>query len=227
MNPLLADAGDIIGLIVTLAIIGFSVLSQVLGGGDKAKKQQEARRQQQRQRRQPQQPGANRPQAKSIESEIEDFLRQARGDAPPEPVVAEPVPDEPVRTLVREPMEVQPLEVEPIQPGHDFGRDLASHVENHITRDSIRQRDARLGDTIETADERIEDHLAQVFEHDVGHLAHYEEVDNRITEGTDHVSWEEEVKKPGVAEEIAAMMKSPDSVRKMFIVTEIFKRPEI
>lgn len=230
MNPLLADnIGDIIGLIVTLAIIGFSVLSQVLGGGDKAKQQQQARRLQQQQQRARQ---PNKPQAKSIESEIEDFLRQARGDAPREAMpVAQPVDEESeaVRTLVKEPMEVRPIEGEPIQPGQDFTRDLASHVESHISLDSISQRDAHLGDIVEASDERIEQHLEDVFDHQVGQIAHQDHTESTsmIAEGTDAVSWEEKVEKSTLAMDIAAMMKSPDSVRKMFIVTEIFKRPEI
>lgn len=228
MDPLLAaNFEEVISLIITLAIIGFSVLSQVLGSGDKAKKQQEARRRQQQQKQQQKAQGAARPQANSIESEIEAFLRQARGEAPPQAPAVQPIADEPVRKLVNEPMEVQPIEVEPIEPGRGFGRDLATHVQDHIGNDSISQRDAQLGDHVELADERIEQHLEEVFDHEVGHLAHFEHVDTKITDGTDAVSWEEAVEKASMASDIAAMMKSPDSLRKMFIVTEIFRRPEI
>lgn len=223
MNPLLAAIGDVIGLIITLAIIGFSVLSQILGSGDKAK-QQQARRKQQQQRAQQQRP-AN-PQAKSIESEIEDFLRQARGDAPRQEVipVAEVAEEqEVVRTLVSDPNQSKP-----VKPGKDFTRELSSHVESHIGHDSISLRDAHLGEGIESADERIEQHLEEVFDHQVGHLAHYDHTENsnKITDGTDAISWEEEEEKASKASEIVELMKSPDSVKNMFIAMEIFKRPE-
>lgn len=223
MNPLFADIGDIIGLIITLAIIGFSVLSQVLGSGDKAKQQQAQRRRQQQQQAQRQ----NNPQAKSIESEIEDFLRQARGDAPKQEVipVAEVAEErEAVRTLVQDANADQPIE-----PGKNFTRELSSHVENHIGRDSISTRDAQLGDTVELADERIEQHLEEVFDHQVGDIAHFDhsENTNKISEGTDAISWEEKEEEASMASEIIELLKSPDSVRQMFIAKEIFERPEI
>lgn len=224
MNPFFAAIGDIIGLLITLAIIGFSVLSKFMGDGDQAKQKAEQRR------RRAQQKAAN-PQAKSIESEIEDFLRQARGDAPAArasaPAVEAVVMEEnsPIRTLSE-----QAHDVTPVQPGQDFARDLESHVAEHIGNDSISQRDAHLGDAVEMADERIEHHLEEVFDHQVGHIAHQDNTENTSTvaEGTDTGVWEgEEVEVADTAGEIIELLKSPQSVRHMFIATEIFKRPEI
>ena len=165
--------------------------------------------------------------AKSIESEIEDFLRQARGGQqppPPKPPVAPVVP----RTIVEAtPVEATPV-VEEIVPGRGFGRDLSEHVEQHIGRDSISQRDARLGQVVENTDERIEQHLEGVFDHDVGHLAHADEVDTSVAEGTDAASWQEKKKKePESAAAIVKMLTSPEGVRDVFIAAEILKRPEI
>ena len=226
MNPLFADFGDIIGFIIFLAIMGFSVLSKLLGEGKQAKQKAEVRR------RRAQAKAAN-PQAKSIESEIEEFLRQARGGggaeapraaAPPvEAVVMEQ--KQAIRTLTQ-----QSHDVEPVQPGQDFARDLESHVAEHIGKDSISQRDAHLAETVEMADERIEHHLEEVFDHQVGHLAHQDNTENtsEVAEGTDTQAWQEkDGDVPSTADELIELFKSPDSVKKMFIATEIFKRPEI
>jgi len=223
MNPLLADIGDIIGLLITLAIIGFSVLSKFMGEGDQAKQKAELRR------RRAQQKAAN-PQAKSIESEIEEFLRQARGDAPAArasaPAVEAVVMEEEsaIRTLSQ-----QSHDVTPAEPGQDFTRDLPAHAD-HSGKDSVSQRDAHLGETVELADERIEHHLEETFDHHVGNIAHQDKTKNtnQVAEGTDASIWEEvEVEDSDFAAEVVGMLQSPDSVRKMFIATEIFKRPEI
>ncbi len=224
MNPLFADIGDIIGLLITLAIIGFSVLSKFVGEGDQAKQKAEQRR------RRAQQKAAN-PQTQSIESEIEEFLRQARGDAPASRAAAPPVEAvvmeqerAPIRTLSQ-----QTHDVAPVQPGEDFARELSSHVEEHIGKDSISQRDAHLAETVEMADERIEHHLEEVFDHQVGHIAHQDHTEStsEVAEGTDSQAWQKDGDVPSTADELIELFKSPDSVKKMFIATEIFKRPEI
>lgn len=235
MNPLFAEVGDIIGLLITLAIIGFSVVSQLLGSGEKTK-QQARRRQQQQQRAQQRaqqqaQPGnPNQPQAKTIESEIEDFLRQARGETPKqvEPLVEAVVePEEAVRTLVHEGQ--RNTSVGPVEPGKEFAQELSAHVEQHVGHNSISNRDAHLAFATEAADERIEEHLENVFDHQVGHIAHYDETENSnaIAQGTDEISWEEQPEKKSAASDIVDLLRSPDNIKKMFVVSEIFKRPDI
>ena len=220
MNPLFADL-DIVGVIFTLAIIGFSILSKFLGGNDGAKKA--ARRRAQRQH------GGNQPPAKSIEAEIEEFLRQTRGAGNQQDLEIEDELEE---------VEVEPARLEQTAsafdedlktPGQDFGQDVSQHVEQHVSRDSISTRDAHLGDYVESADERIEHHLEEVFEHHVGSIKHSDNTvtTSQVAEGTDAVSWEEKQAKPNrVAQELVEMMKSPDNVKKLFIAKEIFERRE-
>ena len=89
-------------------------------------------------------------------------------------------------------MEVEPIEDEPmVRPGREFGSKLSDHVREHIIQDSISQRDAELARATETADERIEHHLEEVFEHEVGHIAHADQVDYNVAEGTDAAAWED------------------------------------
>lgn len=226
-QPLLAEGGDILGLIVWAVIIGVSVLSKIIGAAKKGQPQKPpARRPAQppRAHAPPAQRPGGRPIGGGIESEIEDFLNQARGGGAKPP----PQPDLPPPGGVR-PRIVQAVSVEEdIVPGENFGRGLREHVAEHIGQDSISTRDAQLGDTVEAADEKIEDHLNQVFNHDVGHLAHVESVDSSVADGTDAVSWEPTNDDgPTAADKIRNMLKTPESVRDVFIVSEILKRPEL
>lgn len=221
MDPLLADF-DIVGVIFTLAIIGFSILSKFLGEGGKVAPK----------RRPPRVQGANPP-AQSIEAEIEEFLRQTRGAprrAEPEEVEEEELEIiEPARLQQTRSAFDQTTDDEVITPGQGFGRELSQHVDQHIVQGSISTRDAHLGEDVENADERVEQRLEEVFEHQVGSLKHYDntETTSQVAEGTDASAWGERIEvKNKVAEELVAMMKSPDSVRKLFIAKEIFERRE-
>lgn len=219
MQPLFADIGEVIGFLITLAIIGFSVISKIISAANGGDAKPGPRRVPQPEGP-AQRPRAHRPDPLSMEAEIEDFLRQARGDravppAPPKPPVVEAVP-----------FEATPVPDE-VVPGQGFGRDLATHVSQHIGHDSISRRDAQLADAVEAADERVEKHLQEVFDHDVGRLAHADAVDTSIQEGTDAADATSAEKQPDAAAKIAEMLKTPQSIRNMFIVSEILKRPEI
>lgn len=222
MQPLIADIADIIGVIITLAIIGFSVVSKIIGANNQGQKNRPPQR-----RNPPPAGGAqNRPAnagGGNIEAEIEDFLRQARGGGQ-QPQARRAAPPAPPRRVV---------EAEPVvrEPGKNFGRGLADHVEQHIGRDSISTRDAHLGESVEMADERVEHHLEEVFDHDVGHLAHVDDTDTSISEGTDSESYERaptsSTVQTATAKRIIELLKSPNGVRDVLIASEVLKRPEI
>ena len=236
-EPLIAqqDLGDIIGLIVTVVIIGFSVLSKVIsaaGGGKKPQQRRVAQGPQVRQQPRPQQPPRPHPGpgARSVEAEIEDFLREARGGKQqqrPQPKTASHPATPPPTAQRPRVIEATPVDQD-VVPGQGFGRDLTEHVAEHIGRDSISTRDAHLGEKVGMADERLEEHLDKIFDHDVGHIEHADEVDTSIKEGTDANAWsEKQAPENKAAKKIRKMLSSPDSVRDVFIMAEILKRPEI
>ena len=209
---LLADFGDVIRILVIIIIVGFSVIGKLLNTNGAG----QPRHRNRPQRRPPPRP-QQQPAQQSIEQEIEEFLSQARAGnqtaspPPSRPLVAESLPDT--------------TEDEWIQPGREFGQSIANHVKEHIGS-GVATRDAHLGETIETADERIEHHLEEVFEHEVGHLAHVDPVDNTVAEGTDADSYEKggPTKRPI---DIVEMLRSPDDIRKIFVLSEILKRPDV
>lgn len=238
LQPLLADFGEVIGLIIWVVIIGFSIISKIMNA---AKPQAPAKRPP----KPPAPPRADRPMARGIESEIEEFLRQARGQqekpiprapaARPQPAVEArreflPPGGRPERVVKASPVTAIPVEAIPVDeefvPGQRFGRDLSDHVADHIGRDSISSRDAGLADVVSQADERIESHLEQVFDHDVGRLAHSEIVDTSVAEGTDEGAWEAVETSMTAAGKIRNMLRTPESIREVYIISEILKRPE-
>lgn len=229
VQPLFADIGGLIGIIIWVVIMVVSAIGK-MNGGKKGPNRK---------------PGFGKPNKgmpplqpqargggggpKSIEMEIEDFLRQARGgQAQPQPVQTATTARQP--PLTGPPKEPRIVEASPVEqdivPGEDFGKGLSRHVREHIGNDSVSTRDAHLAETIEEADERIEHHLEEVFDHDVGHLEHVEHVNTSIAEGTDALDSAGDVQRMAVANRIREMLDSPDSIREVFIAAEILKRPD-
>jgi hypothetical protein len=164
----------------------------------------------------------------TIEREIEAFLRQARGDevATPPPPRDQPIRAEPVRAQ-RVPNQ------RAIEPGREFGQSVAAHVEEHISSHGLEDRDAHLGEQVALADERVEQHLGKVFDHDIGQLTHVQDTDTSISEGTDANAWKHDEQGADAAtvettpDAIRRLLSTPDDIRNVFIISEILKRPEV
>lgn len=241
-QPLLgAGVDEIIGFIIMVVVIGFSIVNKISGvinqGKPPKRRPAQGRPEQQRN---PAQARAGQAGGKSIESEIEDFLRQARGEKPQAPPARQSTPTRQPQQRTRPPAQPQPrgqkpkiIEAVPADqdfvPGKDFGRDLSEHVQEHIKQDSISTRDAGLGDYVEEADERVEQHLEEVFDHDVGHLEHIVKVDTSVSDGTDASELRQAARDEvsASAERIRKMLSTPESIREVFIASEVLKRPEI
>ena len=216
MIPPLFAIGDLLGVLFWLVIITFSIISKIRSGQQQPPPMTERPAQVP-----PQQPvRAGKPTGRNIEHEIEDFLREVRGQPK-----TEPPPPPPKRVIKAQPVQKAPVSEH--VPGQNFGRGLAEHVYEHIGQDSISTRDAGLGDVVELTDERVEDRLHQVFDHDVGNLAHVEDTNMEVKEGTDAAAWEQTTIKNANTEQIRQMLASPQNIGNLFIVSEILKRPEI
>lgn len=220
-----ADWGDIIRLLVIFGIVGFSVISKIINGAAAIKgPRPPAGGQPQLQPRPGQQP-MGQPQARggrpNVDDEIEEFLRQARGRGEANP----PQPPEPPQPVRRASLPQQPNVH--VRPGEGFGENVTSHVREHLHTDSILERDAHLAEVVEEADERIEAHLEDVFDHEVGRLEHVNEVDTSIKDGTDDSTWDNKVDSNDTADLIRNTLQSPDKIRNVFIISEILKRPEL
>lgn len=139
---------------------------------------------------------------------------------PPPPVMQRPspparpqspskVPPVPSATPVSQPAR-QPLSQEaPLEP-HES---VEEHVQHHLDTREFHERATKLGAEVDLADEKLEAHLHQVFDHDVGTLSH----DRRQpAEGETTPS----------ASFFQAMFQSMDELRRAIILREILERPK-
>lgn len=91
------------------------------------------------------------------------------------------------------------------------------HVRRHMDVTDVTEHASHLAEVIEHADERMEAHLDQAFEHSFGKLG-----SGRGT--TDEL--EREAASNQVAEDLLQLFRSPESIRQSILVAEILKRPD-
>lgn len=144
-----------------------------------------------------------------LRGEVEDFLRQVRGDQPeaeePSPVV---VAQRPVVVKVEQaPRRIVELE----KPRESIQESVAKHMS---TAD-ITQNAHTLGADIDQADERMVAHLQQTFQHQLGSLEPKQIQPRPIK------------RQNKSAAEIAELLRSPKGMRQAIMLSEILRRPEI
>jgi hypothetical protein len=145
-----------------------------------------------------------------LRSEVEEFLRQVQGDepklSPPQRSVSAP------RTLVVKAAPA-PREAAALEPAYES---VQQHVAKHISTADIAQHTAMLGAEVGQSDERLQSHLQEKFQHQVGAL----EPRQGATQSP---------RRPPntAAAELAQLLRSPGGVRQMIVASEILRRPEI
>jgi hypothetical protein len=181
---------------------------------------------------------AERPKS-SIEREIEAFLRKSLGqpEAKPKPAAQQAgkskqrggpaakqppakQPPAPPRRLVR----TEPLETEARSLAAES---VAEHVERHIQRGGVVQRDAHLGEQLAQADERLESHLQDVFQHRLGTLAGDEgRPESAVDQGTDAGVWAGRRSANPIAMELHELLSNPQKLQAAIVISEILRRPD-
>jgi hypothetical protein len=169
----------------------------------------------------------------ALENEIEEFLRPQRQQpaarqqqAPPKKRVTLEQ-----RRLNKEAKERKVARQEQVKQAADqkrrnsrrpLGDGVGQHVREHIESHPVSEHSKDLGKLIGQADEKVEKHLHDVFDHKLGAL----EKDDvfQETQGTDSAVWDKRVVvDPGA--KIRQLLKNRESVRHAIILTEVFKRP--
>ena len=93
---------------------------------------------------------------------------------------------------------------------------VAEHVASHLDTSQYDKRASRLTDDISHADERLEEHLHDAFDHDVGALDHEEDGVAQVTgQG-----------KKATRQSLLQMFRSKSALRNAILVKEVFDRPE-
>lgn len=172
--------------------------------------------------------------------EVEEFLRRAAArraaaqqqqqrPATAPPAWAQPVPQAPPPQLQRrplamaevvmlEPIDAQVVEAELAESEDRVGRSVAQHMRG---TQQIGEHVRHLGAEVDQADDKLEAHLHQVFDHNLGQL-------RKSTMEAAAASPSQAARDAGLpgAASIAQMLANPQNLRNAIIMSEIIRRPE-
>jgi hypothetical protein len=159
-------------------------------------------------RAQQQQQGPQKPQARTPQP-------QAR---PPQPQRPKPAPPRPVQVLDAQIID----EVEVVEPHVLQGGSVEAHVKQHMREGVFDERLSRLGEEVDQSDDRMEAHLHEVFEHQLGTLG------ARTARAADSTLDDDspgQKRKPVPPKNYLALLQNPASIRDAIILSEILARP--
>jgi len=166
----------------------------------------------------------------SIMRDLENLLREIaeQQQGQPRPVAQRPAPQRvpqprptpprpaPQRPLVSRaaPVDAEVLDAEIVDAAPVRRRAaVAKHVEKHLDTSDLTTHAAQLGAEVGLADEKVEAHLHQKFDHDV----------SRISDPEDKAG---AAAGAAFAAQIVQLFRSPQSIQQAFILNEIINRPE-
>ncbi len=165
--------------------------------------------------------------------ELEQFLKQAaarraqgQGGQPQRRPAAAPQP--PVQFIEPEIVEPEILDVPSADP---YEANLTSVPSRQLPSSAkFQQRSAQMGQREQLADDMMEQHLHDTFDHDVGSLAggsttvasSYDESEYAEEDVTPYVN--DEVFKP-LADTLIEMLRNPTSIQHAIILNEVLQRP--
>lgn len=145
-----------------------------------------------------------------MSDDIEKFLRQAAAKRRNRPQAD-------IEFI--QPQKQQPIEAEivPAQPVHDSG--VSSHVQQHLDTEKFDERASHMGEHVGLADEKMEAHLHEEFDHVLGKL-------QDTSQGVEEPSTADQPAVSLTPTDIVHMFHSPHTVRQAILMSEILKRPE-
>lgn len=221
----LADAGDMIGIIVFIVIMVISAISQMAG------KKQEAPRPKPRPRPRPPvrpaQAGPGRPaqagpgRQNPVAGELEEFLRRAAGGGQQPARRPPPVPAaKPAARPMGRPVAAEPLVAE-VSDELEIVESVADHVSHSVGESRFRPPAAD--------DSTQEDHVSRKFDHQMGQFDSSPEKEAHaaaLAESESQAAKVVESMPSTAAAGLAAMLSSPTSLRQAILLKEILERPE-
>lgn len=154
------------------------------------------------QRRAQQQQGPQKPQARPPQP-------QAR---PPQPQRPKPVPPRPIQAEIIDESKPQVLR----------GSSVAAHVKEHIRSGVFDENLSHLGEEVDQSDDRMEAHLHEVFEHELGSFGMQtaRAADSSLDDDSPG-----QKRKPVKPKNYLAILSNPASIRDAIILSEILARP--
>jgi hypothetical protein len=216
-SPLLADAGDVIEIAALILIVVIPAVAQMIAKVKQA---------QQPPAKGPPRPGQppKRPAPADVANEIEDFLKKAaqkRDLKRPSPIPARPAPRKVDK--IEKPVKAEVVADRPV------GGVVEQHVQKYLDAEEFQRRESQLGEEVAQSDREIDQHLHQVFDHDVSQLATLpgEAAAAPVAVGPMELTGpsQEEIP-PLFASGLFESLSNPDALRQAIVLNEILHRPE-
>jgi hypothetical protein len=161
-------------------------------------------------------PGPPRPADRSIQEEIDEFLRRAsqrRSDRPPASPADQPRP---------------PLAAEIIEAEAPVGARMARQVDQDMDTSEFGRRTAQLGEEVAQTDEEFAERADEVFGHKVSGLA-MRPGETAAPPQADETSEAPQTQVAAMTETtlgIATMLRDPNQILQALVMSEILRRPE-
>jgi hypothetical protein len=228
---LIAQDGDVVFFLIVILFLVIGGLTQLF------KKLQEAQ-QDPRRPRPGQRPGGFRPNVPPgqdpVRAEIERFLREAagrRGGAgpqqaprvgPPPAAPQRPAPGAWPQRPAETPVLLEPIETVP-EPAS-----VAEHVRRQVPGQQFGGLSSDVGQRLARTDKVVEEHVHEVFDHQVSRLAGTPGESAYATEAEEAETPEDRIAAlpRTAAAGLAALLAEPTSLRQAIVLTEILQRPE-
>ena len=219
LPTLLADLGDLLGTLVPIIFVIFWVISQVRGAARAAKGRELGG---------PENAAADGtpepPQEQEFADKIQDFLQKVQQQGDRQTVVGKEQTPEVLEAEIVDPVDVEVATViSPPQATHGWDQ-----TDGLQFTDTLRDRLPRT--VMPTVNLRMEQPQQDIFDHQIGNLSQtprdadsqsFPEKDLKESLGDE----EPVIELPTTAEEIRAMLESPEDIRKAVILSEVFSRP--
>lgn len=166
--------------------------------------------------------------------DIEEFLRRAAERRAPQPPAAAPArrpPQAPQPYQILGDDDVVDGEIVDADivedPGIMSGRNVGDHVAQHIDTSDFGERISQLGVDVDQADDRMEAHMHEYFEHSLGDLG------AKTSRASDSTLDDDSGPQLGANDQkklprfnIRKLMRSPGSIRDAIVLSEILRRPD-
>ncbi|MCA9122077.1 MAG: hypothetical protein H6822_12395 [Planctomycetaceae bacterium] len=161
--------------------------------------------------------------------DIEEFLRRAaQRRAQQQKPRPQPTAPPTLRPKSIPPRPIQPLEaeiiddIEIIEPDVLHGSSVEAHVKEHIRTNVFGERVSHLGEDVDRSDDRMEKHLHEYFEHELGALGARTSTAEDSSLDDDSPGQRPKPQKPT---NYLELLRNPASVRQAIILSEILTRP--
>ncbi len=229
-QTLLAVGDGWITVVIMIVFFLITIVGKVLGKADPNKQPggpPQGPRPEGNRPPQPRRPGqaAQPREPAGVQDEIADFLRRATQQGRAQQPAEAPEPPAPARIGAQEvPVEAMAVEDAPL------GARLKEHVGGYFDEGRLARQSSQLGEQVGLSDERLDECLHEVFDHNVSRLTQKPGESSKSTSTTkDRLVPARQITAanvgPVAAVGFAALLSSNENLRQAIIINEILQRP--